>query len=217
MTAGFTKGRNAYYGYYVCQQRDCSQRKKSIRMEKIEGEFEELLARLTPAPGLFQAARAMLGDLWDMHLASAKSRRQAAHVALTKLERRKAQFLDRLINADSQLLVSTYENEIKKIEEEKLVLSEKTAEKSLSKMSFDEIYRTACTFLENPMKLWVSDKIELKRLVLRLCFSSGLPYSKNEGYRTAKTTLPFNWLSGLGGGDFKLVGPEGLEPPTNPL
>jgi len=41
--------------------------------------------------------------------------------------------------------------------------------------------------------------------VLRLTFAGKIPYTRNEGYRTAETTLPFKVLAGISGGKYDLV------------
>lgn len=217
MTAAFSKGRSAQYGYYFCQSRTCSERKKSIRKEVIEAEFETLLSQLTPSQQLFKVARAMLKDLWDVRLKNANEQVRVAKVEIAKLDRKLELLMERLLNADNELIITNYENQIKKIEEEKLLLAEKAQKQAQPKQSFEETYRTACTFLESPMKLWTSGKIELKRLVLRLAFGGGLPYFRNQGYRTAEIAAPFRLLGGLTPPEYKLVGPLGVEPSTNGL
>ncbi len=53
------------------------------------------------------------------------------------------------------------------------------------------------SFLASPWKLWGSDRIEDKRTVLKLAFSERLAYERGKGFRTPKTTMPFNMLGGL--------------------
>lgn len=70
--------------------------------------------------------------------------------------------------------------------------------------TFDETYRTALGFLSNPCKIWDSDSLEDKRLVLKLVFVRRLPYYRNEGFRTALTSCPFTILSALNGADYEM-------------
>ncbi|WP_083206059.1 hypothetical protein [Stappia indica] len=55
MTACWSKGRTKHYAYYLCDTRDCPDRRKSVRKEIIEDEFETLLASLKPSAHLFHA------------------------------------------------------------------------------------------------------------------------------------------------------------------
>lgn len=45
---------------------------KSVPRAKMEDGFEEILKGLQPAQGLFELAKAMLRDAWDMRLATAR-------------------------------------------------------------------------------------------------------------------------------------------------
>ncbi|EBA14457.1 resolvase [Roseobacter sp. SK209-2-6] len=79
---------------------------------------------------------------------------------------------------------------------------------------FDQVYRTAFDFLGNPSKLSASERFEDKRAVLKLVFAERLPYTRNEGYRTAQTSFPFKTLEDFRLGKFEMVPPHGLEPRT---
>lgn len=61
------------------------------------------------------------------------------------------------------------EKNIRQLEEEKIM--------------FDEISRTAFSFPSNPYQLWVPDRLEHKRAVMKLTFSEQLRYCQNEGRR----------------------------------
>lgn len=47
----------------------CPSYRKSIKREKLEGEFEDVLQRLQPAENLFVLVKAMFRNAWDMRLA----------------------------------------------------------------------------------------------------------------------------------------------------
>ena len=214
MTAAWTKGRNAHYPYYFCQNRDCSERKKSIRKDKIEGDFEALLRELQPAPKLFGMARAMFKNCWDEFRRNATACAQSAKAEIAAIEKKTDQLMERIISADSETLIAAYEKQIKKLEAQKIRLRENAANQGQPLASFDELYRTACAFLSNPWKLWASEHLEHKRMVLRLAFPGRLAYCRNQGYRTAGIAEPFRLLGAIATPRFGLVGPEGLEPPT---
>ena len=64
----------------------------------------------------------------------------------------------------------------------------------------------------NPQKLWVSERMEDKKAVLRLVFTDKLSYCKDEGFRTAQTTFPITLLGQLDGNSSEMVRLAGLEP-----
>ena len=48
----WAKGRNKRYPYYECFQKGCEERRKSIRRDMIEKDFDSLLTTLRPSAGL---------------------------------------------------------------------------------------------------------------------------------------------------------------------
>ncbi len=159
----------------------------------------------------------MMREQWQSQLDMEEEQKKAARAELLRLERKSEQLVDRIVQADSQTLVTTYENQIRKLEEARIGLNERIHNCGRPQTSFEDTYRTAFNFLANPYELWTSGDIEHKRIVLRLTFAGKLPYTKNEGYRTAETTLPFKVLAGISSVKKDLVGPAGLEPATRPL
>lgn len=67
------------------------------------------------------------------------------------------------------------------------------------------------------IKSGIPDRLEDKRMVLKLAFAEKLPYCRNDGFRTARYALPFALLEGLGQGNYEMVGLVGLEPTTKGL
>ncbi len=214
MTACWSKGRSAYYPYYLCDTRGCVAHRKSVRREIIEGDFETLLADLTPSEELFVLAFEMFRDLWDARTNAAESDVSALKRELAQIEKKVAQFLDRIVETDNRSVIAAYEARIRDLENEKALLTEKIDRSGQPRVSFDETYRTAFSFLANPCNLWASDRLEDKRAVLKLVFSERLPYIKGEGYRTAKTSLPFRALGDFRMGKYEMVPRDGVEPPT---
>ncbi len=217
MTAAWAKGRNARYAYYLCQTKGCSEFRKSIRGDKLESDFEGLLRSLRPTPALFALAEQMLRDLWQQRLERGQGHGKDAKAQISKIERKSEKLMERLLQTDSPAMIVAYETQIQKLEEEKLALAEKVQNCGRPLRSFDDTYRTACEFLSNPWKLWVSDSLEDKKTVLRLAFAGRVPYCRKEGYRTANPALPFKALAGFQTAGQGLVELDGIEPTTSTM
>jgi site-specific DNA recombinase len=217
MTGAWSKGRNGHYAYYFCHNRDCGSYRKSVRREEVEGQFETLLQSLQPTPALFRAALAMFTDLWEARLQGVSIRKDKIKKEMAALESKTSQIMDRLLQADSHALITAYENQVRKLEEQRIALTEELERGCGPVKSFDEMFRTACAFLANPWKLWASGVLEHRRTLLRLAFPGRVAFCRIEGFRTAEIALPFRVLGQLGAPKCKLVGPPGLEPGTNPL
>lgn len=214
LTACWSKGRLGYHPYYLCHKRGCSSYGKSIRRSVIEREFEDLLKGMQPSSNLFQAARAMFKDIWDHRLATGVERTKALKAELLKVNGQVEQFLDRIADATVPSVITAYETRIKALEDRKIVLAEKIAASGRPVRSFDETLRTAFDFLASPCQLWISDRLEDKRAVLKLAFSDRLIYVRNEGFRTPKLSLPFKNLGHFEGQELTMARAEGFEPST---
>lgn len=208
LTACWSPGRSARYAYYLCPKRGCESYGKSIKRETIEGEFEELLRAMQPTKNLFNAAYKMFAKLWIHRIATAETRTRSLKSELVKVEKQVDQFLDRIADADTPSVITAYENRIRKLEAEKIAGCGRPLK------SLDQTLRTAFDFLGNPVKLWLSERFEDKRMVLKLAFADNLAYVRNSGFRTANLALPFKALADFSSGNLKMVRSAGFEPAT---
>ncbi|MGF1500310.1 MAG: recombinase family protein [Paracoccaceae bacterium] len=196
MTAAWSKGRSTYYPYYFCHQKGCAMRGKSIQRDQVEGDFEAFLKELRPAATLYNVLRDMLSDAWEDRKAALKERAKGGTADLRRIEKKIEAVMTRITQIDSPAVISAYENEIKKLEANRVLVAEcvELARKPLS--SFEQTFRTALGFIANPWNLWSSGNASLRKLVLRLVFPMPVPYCRNQGFRTAATPLPFRVFSG---------------------
>lgn len=63
--------------------------------------------------------------------------------------------------------------------------------------TFEEKLEPALQLLASPWKLWESDQITLRRMVLKLAFTDRITYHRNQGARTTKITLLFKVLGNV--------------------
>lgn len=214
MTANWSKGTHKSYAYYLCRTKDCSESGKSIPKDQLEGDFEELLNSLQPAPTLIKLAEQMFHDLWDNQANKASAKKVEIKQQIAALDRETAQLLKRLVESDVSAVIKTYENRIAEIENQKNLLAEKLGKRDVPVASFDETFRTAIAFLANPCFLWKSDKLEEKKMAIKLTFPSHIIYHRDEGVRTAQLSLPFKALGSFFGLKREMAHPERFERPT---
>ena len=217
MTSCWSRGTGGLYAYYLCHGKNddgtrCDLYGKSIRREQVEGDFETLLSKMKPSKEMLLLSADIFTDLWNAKREASKQEAEGIRRNILQIERKTEQFFDRISETDSQTLITAYEKKIRKLEEEKIILDEKIAKCGRPLASFDETFRTALSFLSNPQKLWTSDRLEYKRIVLKLAFSEPIQYCKNEGYRTPEKSLPFSLLEGVNTHKSKMVPGAGIEP-----
>ncbi len=109
-------------------------------------------------------------------------------------------------------MIAAYEDRIRKLEEEKIVLRERMEKVRQPASTFDNALRTALAFLSNPQILWDTGEPEHRRTVLKLTFAERLRYARNEGFRTAELSLPFKVLGRITGAESEMAHPKGFEP-----
>ena len=217
LTSCFSKGNGGSYGYYMCFNRGCESKGKSIRRDVIEGEFESLLKGMTPSREMFDLASLLFRDWWDHEIRSGQTRRNSLEAELGKIDQSVSRFLDRIVEADTPSVIKAYEDKIAALEREKIVYREKIAQCGRPARSFDANFRTAMEFLANPCNLWDSPRIEDKRAVLKLAFAARPTYARNSGFRTVVTSSPFKLLSAFKGDEEEMARPTGFEPVTPSL
>jgi site-specific DNA recombinase len=217
MTACWSAGRTAKYPYYLCRNKDCPDCKKSVRKETLEEDFETILHKLTPTPDLMYITRQAVKKVWKKHKNGQGLDRDALKKQIKEIDKKIEQFMDRIVETDSPTLIKAYETKITKMEFEKASISSRLASSVSGPLSFEESFQTVFDFIENPQKLWHSEDLEDRRLVLKLVFTRPLAYHRKEGFQTAAIALPFGLSGQLINDNSVLVEPVGLEPTTSTL
>ena len=214
MTSCWTKGVGGRYPYYFCHNKQCTEYKKSIRGQAMEEQFEQILQKtVQPAP-VINIFRTMLKEQWQNRKQHHDSNVKGWKSEISLLDKKVGNFMDRICSTDSPTLINTYENHVKKLEEQKLVLGERISANDNNHEDFDKTFRTAFEFLSNPHKHWVYGDLYDKKLVQKLVFHDSLRYDRFKGFRTPTKSLPFSALDGLTDDKSVMVGGNGFEPLT---
>lgn len=182
LTACWSKGKRKHYPYYFCYNRKCDSQGKSIPRAQLEGEFEALLRQLKPTAELFKLARTMFEDIWNYRLEFLQGRQKSLETELGKIDRKISKLMDRIVDADATSVISAYEQRITELEHDKITLQEKLRDDGKTRHTFEEMFEQALVFLSNPWKLWNSDRIELKRTVLKLAFADRLRIAEKTAF-----------------------------------
>ena len=215
LTACWSKSKTGKkHPYYQCFNKACVSARKSIPRAKIEGEFDQIMRALQPTEDLIELARAMFKHAWDQRLAHAKELAAQAKSDIKKIDTEIDELLDRIVEAGSTTLVKAYERKIAKLEQNKLFMAERSAEKGRPQRTFEEMFELALGFLSNPWKLWDSGNLELKKTALRLAFSKRISYSRESGFSNPEKSIPFKALEVISGSAKAMAHRGGFEPPT---
>ena len=215
LTSCWAKGRNARYAYYHCREKDCVSYGKSIKREVIEGQFAELLSSLSPSRELAEHAFGRFNLMWQRRENKAAEYKAHLKQKLRKIEKDVSSYLDKIVEVENATVIKSYEKRINELELRKAETAERIARSDSPMQDFGTAFRTALGFLANPGKLWDSEHLAHKRIVLKLSFAQRLKYHREKGFRTALTSSPFTLLSALGAeiaGNGEMARPTGFEP-----
>jgi hypothetical protein len=149
----------------------------------------------------------ILRDAWKEREGNQKVQTQKLRLEIIQIDKKTEQLMERLVSTDDELLIPVYEKKLRKLRERQLLLTENCEKSAQQITDFDETFRTALRFLENPCILWTSGNPQDRKLLFRLAFDGKLAYHRNGGFRTAKTSLPFNVLEGINDNKYDLVDP----------
>jgi hypothetical protein len=211
LKSGWSKGRSGLHAHYCCHTKTCPSYGKSIRRAEIEGQFEAELRALTPSEENVSHAYHWLKQVWKDLAKLVSDRAASVKAELHRLEQQADKLISMLLDASDSFIAKRYEQKLSDIEHQRIALQESLNTKKAKKADFGAKNRTAFAFLANPYKLWEKGTFEDRRKVLRLTLSDHLSYHRNEGFRTAKTTLPFKVLGQIYASKKHMVRTEGLE------
>lgn len=157
LTAAWSKSKTGKrHPYYLCQNRKCEYKGKSIRRDVLEGEFEKLLKRLTPSKPLFVIADKMFRKLWAHREQLQTFRQKHYEKERVKLDKQIDQLLNNIVEAQSPTVMRAFEKKIESLEKSKLILEEKIAQTGHPVRPFEKMYRTSMQYLAQPHKVWAS-------------------------------------------------------------
>ncbi|OAO00380.1 hypothetical protein A8B75_18750 [Sphingomonadales bacterium EhC05] len=217
LTAAWCKGKYKKYPYYLCQNKGCDHRGKAVARDKLEDRFKALLKQLTPSKELFELAKVMFDDLWQVRQAQAKEQKQSARTQIVALEKQIGRLLDQIVEAQNVRVIKAYEGRIAALETNKLLLEEKATKPLNKSHSYRDLIKLSFKFLENPQILWDTGNFALRRLVLKLAFSEPITHDRNTGLLNTKLSLPFKALGGNFMPENKMVLLGRIELPTSSL
>ena len=215
LTSCWSKSRTgAKHPYYLCQNRKCDHKGKSIRRDVLEGEFEALLQNMSPSHPLMSMAEKLFRMAWDAFGSSQKVHKDLLEKEHKSIDSEIKKQLDKIVDTTSPTVMGLLEERVCKLEDQKRVLDEKLANVGQPIKPFDQMYRTAMDFLKNPNKIWQLGNFAERRAVLKLAFSDRLVYDRKTGYRTPDFSLPFKVLGDFFDHKNIMVPGGGIEPPT---
>ena len=218
LTACYSKSATgAQHPYYRCFHKPCDNYGKSIRRDRLEGEFETLLKTMQPSVQVFEIAKAMFKDVWSQRSEQSKSMIAGIKLQIVGFDKQIGNLVERIVDTDNETVVAAYERKITELEKDKRLASHKLQNQGKPKHTFEEMFELAMRFLSSPWKIWEKGDFQIKKMVLRLAFSGRVSYDRKTGSLNSKKSIPFKALEGVCMPEKLMVLPERFELSTSPL
>lgn len=198
MTSCWSKsGTGKRYPYFFCKNSDCTDHRKNIRAEKIDSGFETILRAMTPSAQLLNIAVAMLKDAWQQRADQDKHSKATFKKQRAALEKQQDTLIQRLVDATNPKLAVALERKIAKLEDEKLLLDEKSAQNTAPRDLTPERIELLRRFLANPWNIYENGSLAMKKTIQNMAFKAPLAYDPKTGYRTPQVSVIFEFLDGV--------------------
>jgi len=178
-------------------EQGCEAKSKSVSQAKMDEGFAEIMKGLQPAKGLFDLAKAMLRDAWDMRLVMAHDEKDAFQKQFGEINGQIESLLDRIVEANHASLASAYEARIEKLERQKIVLNERFENAVPPKGRLEDCMELALRFLPDHWNIYKNGDFAMRQTVLRLAFAKPLRYGQNGVYGTLEFSFPFWFIGGF--------------------
>ena len=205
-TGSVSKGRSGYYAYYHCANRYCPERGKTTAKKLLEEQFVELLNEVRIRPSTFDSAYAMLDKLKESHVQNRRNEEVMRQKEIRKIEIQIQRGLDNLLECNEPRLVSRIRERLTLLEQRRLLLAKNDQSDDSITQKFRTVLNELRSILESPAEQWLQANEKEQRMLPKLLFSDGLRYVRNEGFRTARKSLPLKVLGKVEKGNLSMVG-----------
>lgn len=162
MTAAWTKGKLKRHPYYWCKNKDCPMVWKTVKKDSMNGKFELILQGAKPTKELFELTKSIFEEVWES--------KKNESILIDKTNVKKAEEIDvkinnltaRIARTGNEALINVYENEIKKLIDEKAELKLNVTPENYNEKELGTAFNKVMQILEHPIAIWKSDNIEEK-------------------------------------------------------
>jgi site-specific DNA recombinase len=214
-TSSWSTGRNGRFRYYRCKTPSCVRYNKSVRGDKVDMHFTNLLRSSYPKPGAIRLAKVMATQLWSKKMQNLEAHQKSLVARLEQARKQVEVLADRAVHATNDRAVRIYEEQIAKYSSEGDILQDKVRKLGTRSVSFETALETVFAFLENPLVIWEKPDINAKRLVLKLVFAEKLAFHPQFGFETAQRSPFISIFEQLAAKNSQDVEMGGIEPPCN--
>ena len=111
-----------------------------------------------------------------------------------ELDKQQDALVERMVETSNPKVMAAFENKIAKLEEDKILLTDKLSQNTKPKSTLGEIIELLRAYLANPWNIYENGTLEVRKTILKTAFASPLAYDRKNGYRTPQVSVIFEFF-----------------------
>ncbi len=198
MTGSYHTGRSGTRRpHYYCRRskRECPNGNRNVPKKVFEEQFTQLLAGVKPADELVDLTKDILLETWETREKDYFILESKLNSEKTEIEQKIKSYMERISKATDDAIISLYEEEIKKLIEQKKQLELQTTGNPYNDISFGTALEKVFGVIKNPMDMWLGDDYNDKRTIVFMYFEEKLRYDYFSGFGTTSLAYPINLIT----------------------
>ena len=207
-----SKGKSYPYYHLPMHSPGCTRPDLTVRKEKIEAEFLQLLRKLRPTPGFKKIFKEAVAEVWrekqETTLAAIKAVQRQGDTIRARLKT----LTDRWLDCQSQDDAGFFRDQRKRLEQEQAENSHALRHLQTRIVDLDALMSFAFDMLEDASKMWLEASAEVRQKIQWGLFPNGLSYSPETGFGNPVCARAFSIFDLLNAPENQVVPPTGLEP-----
>ena len=178
-----------YHHYYGCNNPQCELFKKALPREKVHEAIRQRLKEITPPKQNIEEFERIFTQERekteiDMKIINQEKKKEIKKIEeeIIKIER----MLDRITN---NVLFEKKQQRRAELIQQKEDLEYEINNTNFIKSEFEKTYNEAKIVIKNPLALRDLEDVEIKQLLIRVCFNNKIYYKKNQGLHTPEISV----------------------------
>lgn len=178
----------AYHHYYWCNNKKCKMFKKSISRDEIHKAVKERLEEITPSKDIIALFDALFKEQWQSERWDEADIIKVKKKEIKDIENRMERISAMLDTITVESLFHKKEIERAELNEKKEQLEYEIADTSFTETQYQRAYNDAKMALFAPAYVREYWDIEMKQLIIRVCFNWVIYYWKDIGCQTPEVS-----------------------------
>ena len=184
-----------YHHYYWCNTKWCSLFKKALPRDIVHKAIEERLKEITPPKESIEMFEKAFNTEWENAQKDVNIINQTKKLKIKSIELEMSKIERTIDNITDKILFAKKQSRWSELNQEKENLQYDMEDIRFTKEEFEKTYKQAKLVIKDPLSLRKLDDVEIKQLVIRVCFNDKIYYKKKEWLHTPETSVLHTYIS----------------------